>query len=132
MDFNHALLFRLGNLKKKNILYHNVTIFNQSTTIVGIENLQGLFGIQTVQPCEAETWHALSPDQNNIKLVNMFTYLNRPGMTAPHTPENASQNLFSCPRDSATLRKTLNWVVLSLCFKLGLTTNILDDSNRGH
>ena len=35
-DFNQSLLFRLGTLKKSNILYHNVTIFNQSTTIVGI------------------------------------------------------------------------------------------------
>ena len=45
-----------------------------------------------VQPCEAKTWPALSPDQNNIKFVNTFTYLNRPSMTAPHTPQNASQN----------------------------------------
>ena len=85
-----------------------------------------------MQPCEAKTWPALSPDQNNIKFVNTFTYLNRPSMTAPHTPDNASQNLFSCPTDSATLRKTLNWVALSLCFKSGLITNIIDDSNRGH
>ena len=85
-----------------------------------------------VQPCEAKTWPALSPDQNNIKFVNTFTYLNRSSMTAPHTHENASTNLFSCPTDSVTLRKTLNWVALSLCFKSGLITNIIDDSNIGH
>ena len=47
--------------------------------------LHNLFGIQTVQPCEAKIWPALSPDQNSIKIVNHFTYLNRSIRTVSYT-----------------------------------------------
>ena len=103
---------------------------NQNWKVLIKIDLHNLFGIQTVRPCEAKIWPALSPDQNSIKFVNSLTYSNRAIRTVPYTPENVSKNYFSCLTDSAALKIFRYWRALSLYFNSGLITNVKDDSNR--